>query len=109
MKKIILLTILTLGLLSAEGINTVDENKSKKSCDSVEVKGCFDSNFMTKLLTRVCNNGKVEACYNLGLLYAKGEGITQNKPKAIKLFKKACEGGIKEACDDYNALTTCEE
>ena len=99
MKKIIILVILTIGFLNAKNV----------SCDTVEVKGCFDSNFMSKLLTKVCNGGKAKACYNLGLMYANGEGITQNKPKAVELFKKACDAGIAQACEDYEALTTCEE
>jgi hypothetical protein len=106
MKKIILALIVTLTLLSA---GNSENNESNKSCADVSVKGCFDSNFMSKLLTKVCNDGKIQACYNLGLMYAKGEGITKNKPKAIELFKKACEGGVEEACENYKLLTTCEE
>lgn len=106
MKKIIVLIMLTLSLFSAESI---DSNESNKSCDSVDVKGCFDSNFMSKLLTKVCDDGKMQACYNLGLMYATGEGIKKNKVKAIELFRKACDGGITEACENYNILTTCKE
>ena len=103
MKKIILALIVIIGFLHAEN------NESNNSCKNVKVKGCFDSNFMSKLLTKVCNDGKMKACYNLGLLYANGEAIKQDKPKAIGLFKKACEGGIKEACENYEILTTCKE
>ena len=112
MKKIILLIMVSIVFLNAENLdinNSVDINKTKKGCDSVEVKGCFDSNFMSNLLTKVCNKGNVKACYNLGLMYAKGEGITKNKPKAIELFQKACDAGVLQACEDYTALTTCEE
>ncbi|CAA6825930.1 MAG: Unknown protein [uncultured Sulfurovum sp.] len=112
MKKMILVLI-SMGLLHAGNVETNttsnDSNRTSKNCDSVEVTGCFDSNFMSKLLTKVCNDGKMEACYNLGIMYAKGEGITENKPKAIALFKKACDGGIEDACENYNILTTCAE
>ena len=112
MKKMMLILIISMGLLHAGNVDTNttnDSNETNRSCDSVEVTGCFDSNFMSKLLTKVCNDGKMQACYNLGIMYAKGEGITENKPKAIALFKKACDGGIEDACENYNILTTCEE
>ncbi|CAA6815051.1 MAG: Unknown protein [uncultured Sulfurovum sp.] len=105
MKKIIILMLVSLTFLTANN----DNNESNRSCGSIEVKGCFDSNFMSKLLTTVCEKGKMEACYNLGLMYAQGEGITKNKAKAIELFQKACDGGIEEGCENYKILTTCEE
>jgi len=39
--------------------------------------------------------------YNLGLIYAKGDGVRINMNKAKKLFLKACDGGVSQGCKYY--------
>ena len=43
--------------------------------------------------------GEAYASLNLGLMYWGGKGTNKDTKKAIKYFKKACDGGIKEACE----------
>ena len=45
-----------------------------------------------------CDAGDLVACYNLGVRYSKGKGVTQDKARAIALYEKACAGGVIDAC-----------
>ena len=45
-----------------------------------------------------CEKGAFAGCYNLGLMYFKGEHISKNYPKAYELFDKACTEGHEQAC-----------
>ena len=51
-------------------------------------------------LTKACDGGNAGGCNNLGLMYDKGEGVKQDKFKAVELYKKACLGGIAGGCND---------
>jgi len=46
------------------------------------------------------DNGDAVATYRLGVLYALGEGVTQDYERAATLFKTAAEDGVTEA--EYN-------
>ena len=37
-------------------------------------------------LTTACQKGRAEACNNLGVAYDKGEGVTQDKFKAVEFY-----------------------
>ena len=52
-------------------------------------------------LRRSCDDGDAAACYNLGVLYYNGEGVTQDPARAATLVQQACDGGIVQGC--YNA------
>ncbi|MHC8510323.1 MAG: tetratricopeptide repeat protein [Rhodospirillales bacterium] len=41
--------------------------------------------------------GDAKAQFNLGLVYAKGEGVTQNRAKAFKWYRAAAEQGYAGA------------
>ena len=41
-----------------------------------------------------------EAQFNLGMMYAKGLGVTQDREEALKWYRKSAERGMKEA--QYN-------
>jgi uncharacterized protein len=43
-------------------------------------------------------------CGRLGLLYEKGEGVTRDLTRAAALFKRACDGGVAEACQRLEDL-----
>ena len=40
----------------------------------------------------------MRGCYNLGIMYAFGNGVEKDFSKAAELLKKACDGGEKNAC-----------
>ncbi len=48
--------------------------------------------------------GNMNGCYNLGVLYANGDGVREDKVKAKELFGKACDGGDDYGCKWYKIL-----
>jgi len=59
--------------------------------DPVELAGWFD---------RKCVTGDLDACRNLGVMYAEGTGISRDVQRAAKLFVQACNGGNLPACNN---------
>ncbi|MCQ2084706.1 MAG: sel1 repeat family protein [archaeon] len=55
-----------------------------------------------KYLTAAADGGQIEACHQLGMLYAFGaNGVRRSPPKARKYLEVACEGGFDQAMVDY--------
>lgn len=97
---------------------TKSANISEKECDSGNDKSCALSGllygemkdfFKAKApLHKYCdkvektdNEMAHQACRNLGDMYMKGEGVTQDFEKAKVYFKKVCEGGDQQGCNRY--------
>lgn len=51
-----------------------------------------------KLIKSACNQGAVKECNVLGFAYYQGEGVPQDRLKAIEYFKKACHLGKTDVC-----------
>jgi len=103
-----------LGVLYGEG-KGVDKNITKanelwaKACDAGHAEGCFklgtsyqrgrgvkrDSDIADKLWVKACNKGNAEACYNHAELVSQGHPSYED---FFEPYKKACDGGIAEAC-----------
>jgi hypothetical protein len=58
--------------------------------DPLELAGAFD---------RKCAMGDLEACRNLGVMYAEGTGVSPDPKRATRLFTQACNGGNLTACN----------
>ncbi len=93
MKKILLSILLFIGTLSAD---LVDDGFYAYNNDEKE-KAII-------LWRAACNVGKFIGCYNLALMYDKGDGVSQNKKKAKELYGKACKEGNKMSCKNYRKL-----
>ena len=50
------------------------------------------------------NQGNTKAQFNLGIMYANGQGVIQDKKRAKEYFRKACDGGDQKGCDNYKIL-----
>ena len=57
-----------------------------------------------KKMLQAVEQGNVDAQFNLGLMYAKGEGVRQNYKIAKEWFGKACDNGLQLGCDAYRKL-----
>jgi hypothetical protein len=55
-------------------------------------------------LTKKCKNMNYVACAKLAFRYQRGVGVKQDNATALTLFRKACDGGLKKACEYYNKL-----
>ena len=53
---------------------------------------------------RAAEQGYADAQFNLGLLYANGEGVPQDMHQAAELFRKAAEQGHVDAQNNLGAL-----
>ncbi len=45
----------------------------------------------------LANQNDAKACYNLGLMYQDGDGVTKNMDEALKWYTKSADLGYKEA------------
>lgn len=52
----------------------------------------------------LANQNDAKACYNLGLMYQNGDGVTQNLDEAIKWYTQSADLGYKEAQYTLGAL-----
>src|SRR3954468_13904051 len=50
------------------------------------------------LYEKACNTGRAAGCYELGVLYVKGQGVAADPPHANQLFELACHGGSAAGC-----------
>jgi TPR repeat protein len=57
-----------------------------------------------------CDNGSMESCYQLGVIYYYGsEHIEKDTKKAMNLYLKACSGKVRIACDDLGHMYLLEK
>ena len=49
-------------------------------------------------LNKDCQDGKMQSCIELGILYSTGESIEKNMKKSRQLFKKACKNRVSRGC-----------
>jgi TPR repeat protein len=75
-----------------------DASAGDGGLDPVELAGRYD---------RTCVRGDLEACRNLGVMYAEGTGVSPDPERAVKLFNQACTGGNLPACN-HLALALAE-
>jgi TPR repeat protein len=67
-----------------------DASSGDGGMDPTEQAGRFD---------RQCAGGDLEACRNLGVMYAEGTGVSPDPRRAFVLFGQACNGGNLPACN----------
>jgi len=57
------------------------------------------------LFQKACSGGDMDGCYQLGLLYELGKGVTEDYAKARTLYQKACDGGDMDGCYELGLLS----
>lgn len=50
------------------------------------------------LFKQACEGRDMNGCFELGLLYESGLGVTKDSKQARTLYTGACEGGLQQAC-----------
>ena len=66
-------------------------NKAYKAKHYARARALFD---------RACRGGDDKGCYNLGVMFSKGDGGARDEARARALFAQACKGGFVKGC--YN-------
>ena len=51
-----------------------------------------------------CATGNSTSCYNMGLMYANGDGVDKDDLKALAFYKKACETNYYKSCSSVALL-----
>jgi len=54
---------------------------------------------------KAAEHGDAKAQYNLGIAYAKGEGIAKDEAQAVEWFRKAAEQGDSDAQANLRQLS----
>ena len=57
-----------------------------------------------ELFKKSCDMGYSEGCFSLGILYGKGQGVSQDYQKAVELYKKSCDMGYAQGCYNLGLL-----
>jgi len=52
-----------------------------------------------ELTTKACDAGHGPACYDLARKYESGKGVSKDLALARGLYKKACDGSVRVACN----------
>ena len=95
-KALVVFTLLTVGAVAGAFIT--------KYTIAQPLHQNFKQNFA--VFSKACERGVPEACYEVGIMYRDGEGVSRNLPKAVEYLKTACGSGDYEACgalgDIYN-------
>ena len=90
MRAIVLVLFVLFGGLIAGGEGALEHG------DRAYERGDFKSAF--ELFEKSCKEGNAKACFNLAVMYDKGEGVQKSKSKAIHYFQKACDNGEMQVC-----------
>lgn len=86
----------SLGVMYYTG-EAVSKNLSGKVLDN-------DPELAAGWFYRAAEQGYADAQFNLGLMYANGEGVPQDMEQAAELFKKAAEQGHVDAQNNLGAM-----
>jgi TPR repeat protein len=57
-----------------------------------------------ELFRKACDGGERKGCHDLGLMYYKGEGVSQDLNRAAGLYKRACDAGGVGGCLDLGLM-----
>lgn len=83
-------------LVLADGKCTSPDSSARHLCRPGNAKECADQ----------CVQGQAESCLVLGVMYARGIGVTRDDDRATSLYRRACDGGDPEGCA---ALGSCAQ
>ena len=45
-----------------------------------------------------CISGNTKSCFELGLIYANGQGVSKDSKKAVEFYSKACDANYSDGC-----------
>ena len=90
MKRILVLLVVLFSIGFSKDITELGDEAYEKG----------DYQKAAQLYQKACDGGDAGGCYNLGVLYADGQGVNQDYQKAAQLYQKTCDSGNAEGC--YN-------
>ncbi len=85
-----------LGMLFLIGVTLYADMGATKKAMNEYKKGHIQE--AVKLLSKSCDGGELNACVNLGYMYARGLSVKKDFSRGYSLLKKACDGGKEKGC-----------
>jgi hypothetical protein len=58
----------------------------------------------TAMFVRACDAGSLQACAEAAARYRDGNGAAVDYGRALELYRKACAGGERKACEDMKEI-----
>ena len=58
----------------------------------------------TAMFVRACDAGSAQGCAEAAARYRNGKGVARNYARALELYRKACAGGERTACEDMKEI-----
>ena len=83
------------------------QNKDAKSCAQIaEIYSddLEDSALSVAFGKKACDFGSIDGCYQMGVKYYNGSGVSRDVKQSFALFKKACDGEKIEGCNNLGVL-----
>ena len=99
MKKVVVLLVCAVVLLVGDKSGIESSFDAKKAYE--QGRAFYNNKEYDKaaeLFKKACDGGEMRGCYNLGAMYANGDGVEEDFSKATELLKKACDGGETSGC-----------
>ena len=75
---------------------------------NVSVSHADDAKLFAKY-SKECKSKNFKSCYEVGLMYASGDGVKQDTNKAKEFYKRACDGGSSEGCVSLEMLNSANK
>ena len=94
----------------SENINadnfTACDNQADAMCFLNGTDFYYEKNYLEamKYFKKTCDNGYMDGCNAMAMLYEEGKGVKQDKIKAYQLYLKAAQKGNKVAQDSLDSL-----
>jgi uncharacterized protein len=94
-----LLTLATvIGVVWAQALRRSNERKAVALYDQKRYSEAASP------LDQSCSDGSAEACKDLGLMYESGNGVAKDEPRAVKLYRTACNAHYAKGCNDLGNM-----
>jgi TPR repeat protein len=65
---------------------------------------CHSAPWRADAKNKACDGGYAIGCSNLGSMYLNGDGVRQDKFKAVELYTKACDGRNAGGCSNLGVM-----
>ena len=109
MKKVVVLLVCAVVLLVGDTVldksgieSSFDPKKDYEQGEAFYNNKEYDK--AVELYKKACDGGKMSGCFNLGIMYASGNGVEKDFKKAAELLKKACDGGEMFGCSNLGFM-----
>src|SRR4051812_13754125 len=96
------LALIALAALASTGCKKLFSKKKPELAAPLALTTTMDAASLN--LKKGCDSNNMDDCTNLGLRYARGEGVPKDEPRAVALYEKACDQHNAAACSNLGLM-----